>query len=1239
MVRSLALILLLSTGVAAAATDAAVGSPFDDELISRRTEARGLAGRAEAIVPLLGILDPWDELSDRAQLVRLLEDVAGDARQLADVRARATFLRAALAGRMGDRAAAKKWRSALGLVTSWWVVGPFDNDGRGGFGRIFGPEGEQFDEAKRYPGKERDVAWRRFPEQLALEGLVPLDAVLRPDRQVVGYAHTWVRAAHAVDAAIHLGSGGPVKVWVNGRLAHAHDVARPVRFDQDVAPVRLVAGWNRVLVKIAAAEAGWAFFFRLTAPDGSPLEVQVDRDHRGAVPDGRRERRLAAVSDLGASLRRAAVLNKDAAALRALGLYLHFVSPDDPEEKSALDALKRAASLAPSLAAYRLAATAATEQNEKRRLLEQALAPELTARATAFERARTLVELGDVYAHGRRERRAEELWREALQVLPGYFPATLRLADLAADRGLAARAQAMLDGLAGEAAPLAVLRAQAHLDERRGLRGRAEAVYRRLAALVADDLATLRALLSLGRGRGDVAAALAWLERMIEARPDLVSLLLDKADILDDAGRTEEAHATLEAALGLCPDEPRLLERDGHMLHRLGRDDEALARLRRSLELRPQQPDLRAYLRQIESERGPAAAGRSAEELARAWAVPVEHLLARRTAKSAGQGGAVDEDEARVLLDLSVTRVHANGLSEKFAQRVVEILDERGAREQGAIDIRYTPETQAVEVRAARVYKRAGEIVEATAETDRDLSEPWYGLYYDLRAQSIEFARLEPGDVLDIEYVISDVGQRNLFADTFGDLHALQEDLPRGESTYVLITPKARQFYLNQPKLPGLTMSEAERGDERIVTLRALDVPKVVAEPGMPGFTEVAAYVHVSTYRDWPEVAAWYRGLIGEQLQSDEAIRRTVREAIRGARDDRERIRRLYDWVVQKTRYVGLEFGLHGYKPYRVTQVFARKFGDCKDKAALLVAMLKEAGIASTMALVRTRRGGDLDPLPASLAPFDHALVYVPQYDLFLDGTAEFSGSDELPAQDQGVPALLVSDPRAAGGGAGRLVRTPVLPPERNRVRRDARIALAADGSARVRLRSEVAGEVAHQWREHYQSPGERSSRLEKAENAIHPGARVKEFRFIELGLERPVRLEADLEVPAWARRRGAGLEMLVLGHEPELLRSYARLSDRRHDLVLGFPWSQEENLTLELPAGMRLERLPEPRVVESPFGSFSLSVVRQGRVVTVSSLLTVRRHRIARGDYAAFRRFCLDVDAAVAQSLVIAHE
>src|SRR5207302_3578925 len=85
----------------------------------------------------------------------------------------------------------------------------------------------------------------------------------------------------------------------------------------------------------------------------------------------------------------------------------------------------------------------------------------------------------------------------------------------------------------------------------------------------------------------------------------------------------------------------------------------------------------------------------------------------------------------------------------------------------------------------------------------------------------------------------------------------------------------------------------------------AFNIPKVDPEPGMPGFTDLAAYLHVSTYKTWDDVAAWYRGLVAEQLQSSPQIDAAVQNAVKGLTDERQKIRAVYDLVVKKTRYVG----------------------------------------------------------------------------------------------------------------------------------------------------------------------------------------------------------------------------------------------------------------------------------------------------------------------------------------------
>src|SRR5262249_22269847 len=155
--------------------------------------------------------------------------------------------------------------------------------------------------------------------------------------------------------------------------------------------------------------------------------------------------------------------------------------------------------------------------------------------------------------------------------------------------------------------------------------------------------------------------------------------------------------------------------------------------------------------------------------------------------------------------------------------------------------------------------------------------------------------------------------------------------VPKRRWDYTLIAPSSRPIYTNVPKVPRLTQQVSEEGGDRVYKFSATDIAQIDVEPAMPGLAEVAPYLHVSTYATWAAVGSWYCRMVEEQLVPDEELRRSARSVITPGMSERERVRAIHNLVVTGTRYVGLEFGIHGFKPYKVTQVLARRFGDCKD--------------------------------------------------------------------------------------------------------------------------------------------------------------------------------------------------------------------------------------------------------------------------------------------------------------------
>jgi tetratricopeptide (TPR) repeat protein/transglutaminase-like putative cysteine protease len=770
-------------------------------------------------------------------------------------------------------------------------------------------------------------------------------------------------------------------------------------------------------------------------------------------------------------------------------------------------------------------------------------------------------------------------------------------------------------------------------------REEADALLARLDRSRQVDGEVAHQLAGRARARGDAVAAIQYLRRAAELRPDLPSLALELARGLEGSGDGAGALAVLNELGVRMPDEPTVQAQLGKLLHRLGRRDEALGHLRAALALKPQDPELRRYTERVAA----AAAGRDVEapgeDLARRYATDAAALLpaaAKTPAPRRGEGTAA-ADPAIVLLDRRVVRVHRNGLSETFAQRVVQIETDRGAEDNKQFFVRYTPGVEEVEIRQARIFRRdvtgALQTLQASERDDQDLSEPWYGLYYDNRAEVVSFEGLRAGDVLEVQYLVADVGGQNMMADYFGDLQFIAEAIPKRRWEYTLIGPRSRAFHVNTPRLAGLEVGATDEGDDRVRRFAARDVPKIVAEPAMPGYAEVGPYLHLSTYASWADVGTWYWRLVVEQLAADETLRKTAHDAAPSRMTDENKVRAIHDLVVTGTRYVGLEFGIHGFKPYKVTQVLSRRFGDCKDKAALLVALLREVGIDAEMVLLRTRAGGRIETAPASLAVFDHAIVYVPRLDLYLDGTAEFSGTSELPSQDQGVMGLRVS----ARGAT--LVETPILPSSQNKASRVWTVEVSPTGAARVAETLVITGQAAPEWRQHYQTPGERLDRYAKVWSGRYPGANLVSVDMPGLGdRNHPVTVNAVASVPRLGQITEAGaFDLPVTVREADFSRTYARLSARKHDLVIAYPWQHEEQLTYRLPAGAHVQHLPAGRVAESAFGRFRLEVSAEAAgVVRVRSTLDITRHRLTPAEYAQFRQFLGDIDAALSDRIVV---
>ncbi|MES1164923.1 MAG: DUF3857 domain-containing protein, partial [Verrucomicrobiota bacterium] len=788
---------------------------------------------AAAAVAQLATLD--ENVPPAALEAALRPGVAAGAHPL--VAAQAALLLAHLEDERGDHGAAAARRARLGFLTRAFAIGPF-GDGRASFRTAFPPEAEPAAPAldHRYPGKGHEVGWRAA-DGVVREGALLLDGMLRPDDQGVAYVVAFVHSQAERPAALRLGSPGPLEVWLNGREVYARDVVRAAALDQDAVGVRLGTGWNRILIKTVVVDGAWRLYARLTDPAGGALPVDPasgapplqpgvppPSSARWARPRPGPAPQVAALDGL---LARRAERAGSPQAWMDLARVLGWLGPRDRESRAASAAAQRAVALRPSFDAWVLAADVADTDDDRRRALESALdavpGVDGPSGVSPAARALVLVRLAELARADRREARAAAQLAGALAVDPGCWPAVLTAADMDGDAGLPLAAVRRLETLPPGVRSLPrVLRLAARLYEAGDRRAESNRALAQLAEVRQIEVDLLHQLASRARARGDAVEARRRLAAAADLRPDLPSLAIDLARLDEGAGRLADALAELQAEVVRLPDDPTTLIALGKLLRRAGRDADALDRLRAALALRPQDPELKRTVDHLATGERPDSV--AADELARRFAEDAATLV------PTGSVPAAPSDAAVVLLDRRVVRMHRNGLARTFAQRVVQVLTARGAEDNKEFEIHYTPGSEEVDVRQARVYRRGPgggvEVFEAADRSDEDLSEPWYGLYYDNRAEVIRFEGLRPGDVIEIQYLVDDVGSENQMADYFGDLQFVAESIPKRRWDYTLLAPASRPIHSNVPRVAGLQQSTAAEGDERVYRFAARDVPK-----------------------------------------------------------------------------------------------------------------------------------------------------------------------------------------------------------------------------------------------------------------------------------------------------------------------------------------------------------------------------------------------------------------------------
>ena len=619
--------------------------------------------------------------------------------------------------------------------------------------------------------------------------------------------------------------------------------------------------------------------------------------------------------------------------------------------------------------------------------------------------------------------------------------------------------------------------------------------------------------------------------------------------------------------------------------------------------------------------------------------------------KKAGDAGDYGNAAMVYVLDEADVRVQKSGLATTESCQVIKILADAAIRSQSVLRRDFDPDTNRVAIRSVRIHRAGGEVEEVPVSEVITQPTQQGSIFWGGEQHLLSIPRLEIGDGLEIR--TSKVGFNIAYLSdgaTALDPTGLEPPMEghwyestNFEGSYPIIR---KRYSVHMPAdMPiqyevyngTLKSSLWFDDDHHVYTFIAEDVPAVRGEAHMVSRSDCTTKLVMATVPDWEMKSRWFYEVNEPQFDADDAIRAKVEELTTDLDDEEAKIAACLHWAADNVRYYGTSRGpREGFTLHTGIETFRDKGGVCKDKAGMLVTMLRVLGHEVYPAL--TMAGSRVEAIPAD--QFNHTVTVMRNPDgtfRILDPTWS-PLSKELWSSREALQGLVYGTPEGQ-----TLTRSPYFPPEDNKLQVKSSSTLESDGTLRADLRMDLTGYPCTYLRRNANRPRhEHWARFEERLN-IAPNARIEKLDYIDpRDYSQDGWLEMEVSAPGYAAGNGsAHLFRLPMMHHP-LQATFIP------DLFYGFPKNERQfglrlratrliiyEETIKLPEGWKVVEAPKARSCDSPSASMSFQITPGEGELTYRFQFTLRDHIVPAENYDGFRE-AIEMMNAIADEWVV---
>ena len=471
----------------------------------------------------------------------------------------------------------------------------------------------------------------------------------------------------------------------------------------------------------------------------------------------------------------------------------------------------------------------------------------------------------------------------------------------------------------------------------------------------------------------------------------------------------------------------------------------------------------------------------------------------------------------------------------------------------------------------------------------------------------------------------------------------VQDELPTLHAKYTLTLPagwKASSLTFNYNEI-----KPAANGTSYTWEVRSL--PYIKDEPMSPTVVNLVPWLAINygpdggvgpsskSFSDWAQVTRWVTSMYEPQVIVNDAIAIKARELTANAQTEFEKIRAIA-YYVQNLQYISIDIGVgsgNGIRPRPSDLVLSRGYGDCKDKANLMRALLKSLKIDAYPIAIFSGDPTFVREEWPSPGQFNHCIIAVKVTEavkgptviehaklgrlLIFDATDPFTPLGDLPESEQGSYALLIA------GENGGLTKMPLVPASLNTWDRDVEINLTSDGNIKGSIKERARGQQSKFARSLFRSMT--ASEFSKAiESWLSRGATSASLVKLTPTDNQP-EAKFDLDVEFTAQRYGQLMQNRLLVFKPAIVSrsnsAYLTEKLRAHPVVLDED-SFNERSVFSLPPDFSVDEMPDAVNLDTPFGKYTSSYeVKEGKLYFLRSMST-KRSTIPADKYEGVRVF-----------------